>query len=129
MANLADDISGFVGGNDIEIRRTIDDIPDGRELQQAVMTVKKYWSDADPGIFQKIITVDDLPGTGQITDSGASDNVGVVRFDLTPTNTLAVVPPYPRFKYKWDIKVTTDAGKKYTSNKGTIYGEQPITLL
>lgn len=128
MPNLNDEISGFVGGDDIEVRRTVDDVPPGQAMVQAIMTVKRFWTDADPGILQKTITTTDTPGTGQITDDGGGDTLGEVRFDLTPTNSLALVPPYPLFKYKWDIKVTTDAGKKYTSNKGTIWAEQPITL-
>lgn len=128
MPNLKDTISGFVAGDDLEVRRTITNIPTGQVLTKAWLTIKTKLGDADPGVLQKAVTTTDAPGTGQIVDDGATDQAGEVRFDLTGTDTALLVPPYPKSLYGFDIQVLTSGGKVYTPVKGTIWAEAQVTL-
>jgi hypothetical protein len=122
MPNLTDQITDFVAGTDIEIRRNIDGIPEGQTLTDAWLTAKKSIDDADDAaIIDKHITTTDVPGTGQIVDDGTGDNDGEVRFDLSPAETS---PLYER--HAFDIWVRTSAGKVYPSNLGVIKGTRPV---
>src|SRR5687768_768621 len=108
MPNLSDIITGFVAGTDLEIRRTIDGIPEGQTLTDAWLTIKLSLDDPDASaILSKHATLTDTPGTGHITDPGdGAGGDGEVRFDLSPTNSD------PLFvRHAFDIWVRTDQGK------------------
>ena len=125
MPNLTETITNFVCGNDLEIRKTITGIPAGQTLTRAWFTVKLKESDPDLSAYiQKIVTITDVVGTGHITDNGATDQIGEVRFDLLPTDTEDI---HTR-NFFWDIKVKTSANKFYTPFKGTMKGVKPITI-
>lgn len=124
MANLAAEISGVVEGDDYEITRTITGIPAGDSIAKAWLTMKASINDADPGLFQKNITTIDVAGTGQVTDTGAGDGTGAVRFDLTPADTGS---PVPGVAAVYDLQIRTVAGKYYTVEKGTFTTVQAVT--
>jgi len=124
MANLSASISDVVAGDDYEITRTITDIPASDEIVTAWLTCKADIDDADnEALFQKEITGSDVPGTGQITDTGA-DGTGAVRFDLVPDDTVL---PTPGTAAVYDIQILTDDGKVYTVEIGTITTTQGVT--
>lgn len=123
MPNLADAIEGFVVGDDLQVRRTIGNIPATQTVIKAWFTIKSQVSDLDPGIMQKVITQSDNPGTGRIEDAGAS-GTAIVRFDLTPADTLLLTP---KTKYWFDIQLRTSLPGTYTSNFGYIRSSAQVT--
>lgn len=103
-------------GDDDCILRNFRNVTSGVTVTQAWMTVKRFEDDVDiDAIFQKVITVTDVPGTGQIVDDGASGTV-TLRFDIVPADSLLVGHEQKYF----DIQVKTNGGKIYTLNAGTI---------
>lgn len=108
-------IRGYVAGDTMTVRRTVEDVPVGQVLATAWMTIKVDIADDDPGALQKVITTS-ATAAGQITDDGA-DETGVVEFDLSDTETLALGT---EVTYLYDIQVKTDAGKVATVERGTI---------
>lgn len=106
MAQTLIDISAVQGDN-LDIIRTIRDVPASQVLTDAWLTVKAHVTDADlAAVLQKHITVTYVQGLGNITDTGA-DGTGAVLFEITPTETAALTP---RHDYVYDIQVKTDAG-------------------
>lgn len=128
MPTLNSVIDDIVVGDDLTIRRTIDfaltNFPAGTTINKAWLTVKETVADADPGIFQKAITTTNVPGTGEIEDDGTGDVNMVVRFDLTPVDTLAIGSELQR---PFDIQVKTTLGKIYTPEKGCISSVAQVT--
>jgi len=114
----------LVEGDNLKITRTIRNIPPGDSLAKAVMTLKANITDADPGVLQKSITTTDVPGTGQITDSGASDLVGAVRFDFVTADTVTTLDPRD---YLYDITVKTTLAAQYTVERGVFTVPTQIT--
>lgn len=116
MSDLAVAISGFVVGDDLEIRRTVTDLP--ADIEAAWLTVKRYPSAPDvDAVLQKAITTTDVPGTGQIVTAGGVGIDGDLRFDLIPADTTALTS-YTTWAH--DIQIRTSEGKVYTIEKGTI---------
>jgi hypothetical protein len=124
MPNLVGEIRDFVSGDDLDVWRTISEIPTGQILSKAWFTVKTGPSVADvAAIFQKTITTAPVTGQGAITDTGA-DTIGRVRFELTHVNTALLSDGVA---YYYDIQVLTDAGKIYTPERGLIKAKGEIT--
>lgn len=124
MPNLTDTITGFVRGDDLDIRRTITNIPAGQTLTEAIFTVRT--ANLNTIVLNKKITSVLVAGKGQITDTGA-DGEGAVWFQLTGGETgdcilLTADTPLP-----FDIQCKTDAGKFYTPVKGMITAVEEIT--
>ncbi len=125
MPTLDGRIDNLVAGDDLEITRTITGVPAGTSLSDAWFTVKEHEADSDAAaIFQKAINTVDSPGTGHITDDGASDTVGAVRFDITDVDSALLTPGRD---YAFDIQVKTAAGAVYTPLKGKIKAVQGVT--
>ena len=114
MSDLSVTISGYVVGDDFEIRRTVTGLP--AAIAIAWLTVKRYPSQADDAILEKEITTGDDPDTGEIENAGGVGVNGVLRFDLTPANTRALG------EQKWihDIQIKLTGGTIYTIEIGTI---------
>lgn len=124
MPTLDARIDNVVAGDDIQITRTITSVPSGETLTDAWFTVKEHPDDTDAAaIIDKQITSVDVPGTGQITDTGA-DETGAVRFDLTDADTALLVPGRD---YYWDIQVKTSAAAIYTPTAGKIRSVKGVT--
>jgi len=125
MPTFTGEIKDFVAGDDLQITRTITNVPSGAVLTKAWLTIKFRQDDADAdAIIQKAITTSNVPGTGQITDDGAGDQSAAVRFDLTDTDTAKL---HRGIKYWYDIQVLTDGGAVYTPEIGIITARQGIT--
>ena len=115
MTQLATTISGFVVGDDLEIRRTVTDLPSA--IATAWLTVKRYAAQADTAaVLQKKITVANVPGTGQIVAAGGIGIPGDLRFDLAAADTTALGAR----QHVHDIQIKLSNGKVYTVEKGTI---------
>lgn len=125
MPNLKNLIDEIVAGDDIALTMTITSVPPGDTLAKAWMTVKAVPTDADPGVFQKVILPGFVSGQGQITDTGAS-GTGIVRFDLTAANTLLLTPGVI---FYYDVKMLTAGGKVGTPESGAIIAKQRITVV
>jgi hypothetical protein len=69
-------------------------------------------------VIQKVLTSVDAPGTGQITDQGAS-GTGAVRVDFVPNDTKDLLD---LFNYHFSIKHKLANGEVYTSNVGIFRG-------
>lgn len=118
-------IENFVSGDDLQITRTITNVPSGALLTKAWFTVKFQWSATDTNtVIQKEITTVDVAGTGHITDDGSGDQTAAVRFDLPSADTLKL---QKGLEYLYDIQVLTDGGAIYTPEMGKITAKQGIT--
>jgi hypothetical protein len=115
MSDLAIEITGFVVGDDLEVRRTVTDLP--AAIETAWLTLKHYPSQPDQEAkLQKRITTTDAPGTGQVVEAGGPGTDGDLRFDLTPDDTTRLGVK----RYVHDIQIKLSTGKVYTIEKGTL---------
>lgn len=122
MSNLGISISGFVAGDDLEIRRTVTDLT--APIETAWLTVKRHVHQADAeAALQKEITSTDVPGTGQVVDAGDAGEDGDIRFDFTPEDTEVLGAK----QYVFDIQIKLDSGKVYTIEKGTLQLTDGVT--
>lgn len=116
MSDLSVTISGYVVGDDFEIRRTVTGLP--AAIATAWLTVKRYPTQPDDAVLEKEITTGDDPGTGEIETAGGVGVSGVLRFDLTPANTRALAAQ--KWIHDIQIQLTGSPGKIYTIEIGTI---------
>ena len=115
MSDLAIAITGFVVGDDLEIRRTVTELV--APIEVAWLTVKHHPAQPDDEArLQKRVTDADVPGAGQVVEIGGPGADGDLRFDLTPDDTASLGTR--RFVHDIQIRLTT--GKIYTIEKGTI---------
>lgn len=121
MPTYNSEIENFVVGDDLDIVRSISNIPTGQTVTEAVLTIKVFESGATALIEKTITAV--LSDDGLISDTGAS-GIAEVTFTLTDTDTALLSPGNWHY---FDIQVTTSAGKIYTPEKGKIKGEIGIT--
>lgn len=122
MSDLGIEIAGFVEGDDLEVRRTVTDLP--AAIAVAWLTVKRHHRQPDDEArLQKRITATDVPGTGQIVQAGGPGTDGDLRFDLTGADTDALGSK----RLVHDIQIQLATGKVYTIEKGTIQLTPDIT--
>lgn len=129
MSALTGIITGIVAGDDLDVTRTVTDVPSGQTLNKAWLTFKTNVSDADPGLLQKTITSSAVVGQGQITDIGDGTGAlpvgtGSLLFQLGGVNTSAL-PVGSAVLY--DVKVLTSASKIYTVEQGKYFSTARIT--
>lgn len=128
MPSLTAQITEFVEGDSLAIKRTIDRSVSGFTtdvtLKLAWMTVKTSSSDTDAAaLFQKVVDSTDSTGVGQIETIGTSAVDPVIRFDLNSTDTEAV-GTIGRF---YDIQIKTNANDIYTPERGQIWARSQVT--
>jgi hypothetical protein len=105
---------GRVAGDDLEIRVTITSLP--ATISTAWLTIKDEIADLDAAaLMQKEITSSDVPGTGQIEDTGA-DGTGILRFDLTNDDTALLATT----AYEYDVQILLSTTKLNTPQRGLI---------
>ena len=115
MPDLTVEITGFVAGDDLEIRRTVTDLPS--PIESAWLTLKHYPSQPDDEAkLQKKIATTDVPGTGHIVEPGGPGTDGDLRFDLTQADTTSLGAK----QYVHDIQIKLATGKVYTIERGTL---------
>lgn len=115
MSDLCVAITGFVTGDDLEIRRTVTDLV--ARIEVAWLTIKHHAAQPDTEArLQKRITAADAPGTGRVVAAGGPDLDGDLRFDLSQTDTAHLGTK----RYVHDIQIRLTTGKIYTIEKGTI---------
>lgn len=100
----------------------------GDGLVQAWLTLKPYPEGVDvadgSATLQKIVSITNVPGTGQITDTGAVNGSGVIRFDVTASNTTAL----GQRDYIFDVKAKTSAGAEFPVARGLWSNSGATTL-
>ena len=122
MSDLSVAISGFVAGDNLEIRRTITGLTDA--IATAWLTVKRHSEELDEdAIISKVITTDDAPGTGQIEQAGGVGTSGILRFDLDQDDTRGLAAR----SWVLDVQIKLDDGKVYTPELGTIQLSTDVT--
>ncbi len=128
MPNFSGDISGFVVGDDVEVYRTIGNVPAGETIVKAWLTVKASITDLDgAALIQKAITASMNATEGVIADTGGS-GTAIVRFFLTSTNTAALGNPARGVgAFPYDIQLKTSSGKIFTAEIGTITAVAQVT--
>jgi hypothetical protein len=119
--NLNVAITGFVVGDNLEIRRSVSDLPDSIDTAWLTAKVRAGQDDAD-AIVQKAITTADVPGVGQVENAGPGTD-GVLRFDLVPADTLAIGTR----RLVYDIQLALSNGSIYTVEMGTFQLTDQIT--
>lgn len=123
MANLTETINNVVSGDDFQIVREITNVNTGQHLTNAWLTIKENNWDSTY-IIQKAITSSDVPLQGVISDTGDTDTVANVKFNLTADETILLKPFY---SYVYDIQVKTNTDLIYTPEIGTITAQASIT--
>lgn len=115
MIGIGDDREQSICGSDYTYEATA--IVDPADpMIKAWLTLKNYpegLAAADPGALQKVVTTTDVPGVGQVSAPGYDGN-GLVRFDLTATQTRAL----GQRDFAFDVKVQTAAGKEFYVARG-----------
>lgn len=115
MSDLSTTISGFVVGDDLEIRRSVTDLI--APIEVAWLTAKLHHGQPDgEARLQKRITAVDVAGTGQVVTAGGPGADGDLRFDLTHEDTVSLGTK----QFVHDIQIRLTTGKIYTIEKGTI---------
>jgi len=107
-------IEGYVSGDDLQIERDIAGVDTADALIKAWLTIKTSASVLDPGTLQKIITVNAVQGTGQITEDGSEsqgNGTATLIFQLTAAETTTLGST---LRYYYDVQVKTLNGKIYT---------------
>ena len=122
MAHLGVKIAGFVQGDDLEIRRTVVDLPS--PIDAAWLTLKRSATEPDASAaLQKKITTENVVGLGAIEEAGGNGDDGELRFDLTPADTESL----SSLRYVHDIQIKLESGKVYTIEKGTVQLIRDVT--
>ena len=115
MSTLTGTITGYVVGDNLEIRRAVTELP--AALEAAWLTIKRHAREPDlAAVVAKVISTGDNPGTGHITIAGGVDVDGALRFDLTPTDTTALGAA----SWVYDIQVKLTNGTVYTPEVGRV---------
>lgn len=113
-------ISNFVVGDDIDIERTVSQIPSGQSIDYAWFTVR-FYERSSAIILQKEITTTLTPhGVIESTISGAYR----LTFTLSGMDTIKFEPDND---LHYDIQTRTTANKIYTPEKGVLTGKIQIT--
>jgi hypothetical protein len=131
MADLSQVIGpeqGLVGGDDFDVVRTVTDLPDGRTVDKAWLTVLVNLDDPDSeAVLQKEITDADVAAQGVIEDTGSgsgADREARVRFRLQRTETREI---RGRPKHHFDVQLQLDDGTITTPFAGEIWAAKDAT--
>ena len=113
-------IDPMVRGNDLDVVRTVSVIPTGQTISDAWLRVNAPTGGTQ--LFEKHITSTLVAGEGQIEDTGAGDNIGVVRFEITATNSLLCTggPADSPTEHPYGIQVKTSGGKIFEFELGVL---------
>ena len=125
LTQLRQKSEDFVCGDALAVERTIAGIPTGLTLTTARLTIKAVATDLDAAAILQLTITSAVTSSGQITNTGSS-GTGAVRFTLSGAQTVLLTP---RREYAFDIQVNTSDGAPYTPCKGTMIGEQQITIV
>jgi hypothetical protein len=122
MPELAEEITGYVAGDDLTVTRTVTNLPEA--MAKAWFTIKRYHTQSDDDAqIQKEITTDDEPNVGQITDAGGAGEDGALRFDFTAEDTEGLSD----HKWTYDIQIKLSDGTVFTLEKGSITLTMDVT--
>jgi hypothetical protein len=122
MSELAATITGFVVGDNLEIRRTVTDLT--AAITTGWLTLKRHHGQADGDAkLQKAITTTDVPGVGQVVTAGGVGVNGVIRFDLGQADTLGLGTS----RWIYDIQIRQSDVQVFTLETGTLQLSPQVT--
>lgn len=121
MAAVNQKITTLVVGDDWRIERTYTGFLPNETIAKAYLTVKKRAKDADPGIFQRVIT-NVANAHGAITDVTSPDVS--LYFDVTKALTALLKPGV---EYVYDVQLHSADNDIWTAEIGVIIGLQGVT--
>lgn len=121
MAAVNQKITTLVVGDDWRIERTYTGFQPSESVVKAYLTVKKRAKDADPGLFQRLIT-DTATAQGHITDLATPDVS--LYFDI-PKSLTALLKP--GVEYVYDVQLHSADNDIWTAEIGVIIGLQGVT--
>ncbi len=122
MVAVREDITDWAPYNARIIDRDVDNVPSGDSLAKAYLTVKRNPEMTDlEALFQCTITPVSSPD-GLITDTGAGDNTGHVRFTVSGAKAA-----FRYIDYWYDLKVVSVAGEAETLLWGRIVPAMSVT--
>lgn len=130
MPNFSGKITGFAVGDDLEVYRTITNVPVGETVVAAWFTAKVAITDTDAeALFQKSITAVLDADQGVIADAGSS-GTAILRFFLRPVDTETLGNPARDIStFFYDIQVKTISGRIYTPETGKITAKPQVTFV
>lgn len=120
--SLNETITGFVVGDNLEIRRSVSDLPESIDTAWLTAKIRPGQADED-AVVQKTVTTTDAPGVGQVEEAGGPGAAGLLRFDLVPADTLAIGTR----RLVYDIQIALENGSVFTVEKGTFQLTDQIT--
>ena len=114
MANLSEEITGYVSGDDLRVDRTITGLES--PIEKAWLTVKRHvrQPDDEAQVRQTVTTVESEDG--QVVTAGGPEESGEIRFLLTAADTESLSGR----EWVFDIQILLEEGSLYTTDKGTI---------
>ena len=129
MPNFNGKIKGFAVGDDLEVYRTITNVPVGEPVVAAWFTAKVSFLDTDDAaLIKKEITTTLDVSEGVIADDGAG-GTAILRFFLKPADTAQLGnPERETAPYHYDIQVKTLSDRIYTPEIGKITGTDQVTF-
>lgn len=84
-------------------------IPVASLISQAWLSVKTRSTDSDANaVLQKNITSSLVAGSGQVSDTGATDTIGELTFLFTAAQTATLTAGRD---YAWDVKMALNSGE------------------
>jgi hypothetical protein len=121
-------IENYFAGDDLQIEHDVTGVDTTDALIKAWLTIKTSASVLDASAtLQKIITVNAVQGTGQITENGSElqgNGTASLVFQLTAADTALLGSS---MRYYYDIQVKTATGKIYTTTTGQIQLQRGYT--
>ena len=111
------DLQSIVRGDTKKIERTFTNLPSGITVYQAWLTVKVDPADADPGLFQILITPT-ATSAGRIVDTTTTDGQISLYFNISgaQSNSAAL-----GVRYCYDIQIADNiTNNRYTLTMGTV---------
>lgn len=126
---LVSEIRGFVAGDDVNVKRTINltNLAAGDRLAKAWMTVRSMVDSADNVLIEKEITPSFDPLNGIISDPGSGmPIVAEIQFFLRDFDTEVLEGDEPCY---FDIRTQAEDGTKSTVESGIIVAKTAITLV
>lgn len=122
MPEFQSSIGNFCTGNYLRLRWSVAGVPSGSAISSVIFKVKNTESDPDSAlVISKTITTVNVNGTGQIENTGTTTGTGLVRVDLTSTDTNFLTAG-TQFVYWVDVSLTS--GETVTLEKGAIFAQQ-----
>jgi hypothetical protein len=125
LPQLHQRIYDFVCGDALAIERRVFRVPAGQYATKGWFTIKSLPRDTDEEAIVALTITAAEGATGYFRDTGQVSQCIWALFVLAPARTRLLTP---EVVYAWDMQFLLNDGGLYTPFKGTIVGEQEITI-